>query len=351
MKLHINEGSAASLSLLAVIARIVYGVAVDMPELGSAGWLAVPMGLVLALPAAFAAGRLRANCRQAPLAIIDERSRILSAVLTAFITLIAAFDASFATNAIAGSASYIALNTISLFYLLFPQLALCIGCLTRGGNAVGSSAGIWNKLLPWLLLVVVSLQLRSYQPAWLFPLLGPGLPSLLGGAIRTAGWMTLPVGLWLLADPDDTPRRGPVGTLLIAAGVSTFLLICSGMMTPTLSDPSLHARYFQLDKLLSNGRATLSLQFPGTALWFMSLFYLLLFDSFTCALALRRLLPRLKEGIVIVGSIALILTLTLLRLTTREAAAIVSDWLFPVAGAMLTVSMIALVQKGGVHNA
>ena len=55
MKFRISDSAAASLSFLAITARIFSGVAMDMPDLHNAGWLAVLLGGVLSLPLAWAA--------------------------------------------------------------------------------------------------------------------------------------------------------------------------------------------------------------------------------------------------------------------------------------------------------
>lgn len=352
MKIRIGESAAASLILPAVIMRIFYGIAIDMPAVGNAGWLSALLGGVLALPFMLAVRQMRARCAPSPTAASSAIP--LARPLLAVFALTAAFDAAFITNAIAGSASYIALNAISLLYLLLPQLALCLWCLTRGGDAIGTSAGVWNRILPWLMLIVVLLQLPDYRPAWLTPVLGPGLPEILDGAIHTAGWLSLSAGLLLAAEREEntkSTRLCPLKTLLLCTGIAAVLLVLRGLMTPTLMEEALTTRYFRQDMLISNGRAPLSLQLPLTILWFMSLFYLLLFDSLTCALMLQHLFPRLKRLpcllLAVGGTIGIIVS----GMASRETGQLVSRWLFAVQGGTAALWMLLQYRKGGVAHA
>ena len=74
MKFQIREGAAASLGTAAVVARILYGITIDLPWLYNSGWISVLLGGVLALPVALAAAQLRAaSAGKSPLSALNAR--------------------------------------------------------------------------------------------------------------------------------------------------------------------------------------------------------------------------------------------------------------------------------------
>ena len=82
MKFQIREGAAASLGATAVVARILYGVTIDLPWLYNSGWISVLLGGVLALPVALAAAQLRAaSAGKSPLSALNARRPVLARAL------------------------------------------------------------------------------------------------------------------------------------------------------------------------------------------------------------------------------------------------------------------------------
>ena len=98
MKFQIREGAAASLGAAAVVARILYGVTIDLPWLYNSGWISVLLGGVLALPVALAAAQLRAaSAGKSPLSALNARRPVLARLLAGMLMLTAAFDATMAS--------------------------------------------------------------------------------------------------------------------------------------------------------------------------------------------------------------------------------------------------------------
>jgi len=352
MKIQIGEAAASSLILPAVTMRVYYGIAIDTPSVGNAGWLSALLGGLLALPFMLAVRQLRKQCASSPVADV-ESSQAAKPLMVVF-AFSAAFDSAFITNAIAGSASYIALNAISLLYLILPQLALCLWCLTRNGNAIGTSAGVWNRILPLLMLIVVILQLPDYRPAWLTPIFGPGLPEIIDGAISTAGWLSLSAGLLLAAENEPgvpKPRIRPLTGLLLCVGIAAFLLALRSLMTPTLPESTLATRYFRQDILISNGRASLSLQLPLTILWFMGLFYLLLYDALSCALMVQNIFPKLNRLPCLLITLGITIGIIVSGIGNRSAGQLISRWLFAAHGGTTALWMLVRFRKGGAAHA
>ena len=349
MKFRISDSAAASLSLLAITARVFGGAAVDMPELHNAGWLAALLGGLLSLPLAWAAGQLRARCPVSPFDALSERCRPLLHAIAGLLAVIALWDAATVARTIASSASYVALNSLPMFFLLLPQLLICLWCLSLNGDPIGFAAGIWLRILPLMMMIVVLLQFSAFKPSWLTPLLGPGLPDLLDGALRISGWLSMLTGLFLIAERDpegDDKRFRPVKALALCVAIAAALLLLRGMMTPPLFKGKETSIFFQLDTLLSNGRAPLSLQLPMIILWFIGLLFLLLFDAFLCAAMLQRAIPILGKRICTAATLAGICGLALSGLPSRESALHVSSGLFAAQGALLALTMLALAIPG-----
>jgi len=344
MKLQISTGAACAFARLAIIARIVCGTVIDMPELLNSGWISVLLGAILALPAMIAAQHCRKRNIHPPI------------FLCAAFCIIAVCDAASVSSSIADSASYLALNTTPAVYLMLVQLALCLFCLRLNGDSLGSSAAIWSKILPWLLLAVVLMQIKDYRPEWLTPVLGPGISRLLTGALRTAGWFQLPVALYLTAEPDISGRPTPLfaaKTLEICAMFSVFICMIAAMTTPAILDENLFTRAFRLDALLANGRTGLAQQLPTIALWYLGLFYALLFDMFTAAAMLQRLRPDWNRHTCIWIPLIAVGILGADKLAGRSAALRIADLLYIAQASLLALTMLLpmLPRKAGERHA
>lgn len=342
MKLRISTGAACAFARLAIIARVACGVLIDMPNLMNAGWLSALLGAILSVPTVYAITQYRQGNRTIPRALYGVFS------------LIALCDAAAVSSCIADSASYMALNTSPAVYLMLPQLALCLFCLQLNGDALGTSAGIWSKILPWLLGVIILLQAKDYQPEWLSPILGPGPREILTGALRTAGWFTLPTALYMIAEPEihgKSKPLNPMKTLFLSACFTVIICLLSGMTTPSILDKNLFTRAFRLDALLANGRTGLAQQLPAISLWYVGLFYALLFDIFTAASMMQRLFPKQNHQSCIWISLIIVSILGADILAGKSAALIIADWTFIAQSLSLACAMLfSLLKKEGERN-
>lgn len=355
MKFRITDSAAAPLAVLAITARIFYGVVIDMTNLHNAAWLSVLAGGLLAFPLMFAAHRLREACPSSPVTTLSQRCAPLARALAGVLALLSLYDAAVMARAIANSASYVALNSLPMFYLMLPQLLLCLWCLSTNGDAIGTAAGIWKRVLLALMVVVILLQFSAYRPSWLTPILGPGAADLLDGAVRVAGWISMLTGLLLIAERDPhgkTRRFQPIKTLTMCVLLAAALLLLRSMMTPPLFKGEESSIYFQLDTLLSNGRAPLSLQLPLVILWFISLLFLLLFDAFLFAAMLQTALPRFGKRLCIAITVVATAILALSNLVSRSTSQMVAEWLFVAQGTIVALSMATLLmgdKKEAIH--
>lgn len=339
MKLRISAGAACSLARLAIVARIISGIVIDMPELLNAGWLSILLGGLFALFPAFAIAQLKKNGK-------NRFPRIIPAAFFA----IAVYDAAVVSASIADSASFMALNRTAAVYLMIPQLLLCMVCMRLNGDALGASAGIWNKILPCLLLLVFILQAKDYRTEWLTPVFGPGASSILDGALRAAGWFTLPTALYIAAEPEvggEKTQLRPVKTLVYGILFATLIAFSFFMMTPAIAEEKLFGRAFRLDALLANGRAGLGLQVPIITLWYVGLFYALLTDLFAAAVLLQSVLPGWNRDGCILLTVIIAALLAAGRFCEKSAALSVAKWLYALQCVLLAAAMlIQLKQKG-----
>lgn len=353
MKLKISDGAASSLGMLAIAIRILFGVTIEMPNLYNSGWISVLLGGAMAMPLAFAAGQIRARASLSPFALLTESSPAVTRVFAALLAAIAVWDAAISSDAISCSASYVALGSVSMLYLLLPQLLLCYWCLKCNGDAIGFSAGIWNRVLPWLLLIIVVIEIKQFRFQWITPALGPGIPSLIEGAVRVAGWLSLLTGTFLIAEKDgEKSLLNPVRLTGRCCLIAALLVLLHGLMTPPLVYTEKQSRFFLLDTLLSNGRSTLSLQLPLMILWFIGLFLLLLFDVFFAAAMLQTALPKLKKRPCVLLVLAAITALSIFNLTSGDLPNLTARWLYALHGAILLLSMAMMHRaKGGARHA
>lgn len=344
MKFRISESSAAPLATAAIGARIFYGAAVGMPELHSAAWISVLLGTIFSVPLILAICAMRRQCSQ------RSHGDMLFRPTAAVFVLSSIYDAAVIARALINSASYIALNSLPILVLVLPLLALCLWCLTLNGDAIGSAAAIWLRILPWPLLLVIILEFSAFRPAWLLPVWGPGLWEIVDGGVQVAGWISSIAAIYLIAEPGasgKTPLLAPAKILGVCGLASCLLIILKNMMTPSMFMERAPSIFFQLDTLLSNGRASLSLQLPMAILWFVSLLFLLLYDAFISAAMLERLLPKIGKHLCMTVILTGIGALSLSGVASREAAANVSRWLYAVHGTMVSLCMIRLLIKEG----
>lgn len=339
MKISISDSAISAFAKLAISARVLFGVLIDMPELFNAGWLSILLGGLLAFPLVFALSKL---CDHRNIIPVLAKNSIYAVFST-----IALFDAAVVTAGIADSASYLALNSTAAAYLMIPLFILCLCCMRLNADAVGASAAIWGKILPWLIVIVICLQIDEYHPHWLTPVLGPGISTILTGSVRISSWLILPSALCLVTKPNiSAPKQTkPLRILAFNVLFAAFVAAITGMMTPVIQSDNLFARSFRLDILLVNGRSGLSLQFPVIALWYISLFYALLFDAVTAAVFLQLLFPKWSGYACMWSSVIIIAIIAFSKLSTRHAALTISDWLFVIQGVSIALGMLSITVK------
>lgn len=351
MKLKISDEAAAPLAFVAAATRIFYGVILEMPELYNSGWLAALVGGALALPFAFAADRLFHRREISVAGALESGGQTaLLRVLCALLALPLLFDAAVVARGVCSSASYMSLYAIGTPILLASQMGMCLWCAQLGGDAIGFSARLWTRVLFCLLAIVVLFQIPTLRPAWITPILGPGIPALLDGALRVSGWLSLLLGVFLISErnPDRNGSRfSPVRTVSLAALTAAVMLALRGMLTPALVGGNLTSGFFHLDTLLSNGRTPLSLQLPLTIIWFIGLFMLLLYDTFLCAAMLQTFCTKLPRFVVCLISATAAGLLAFSGISSLANSLRVFSWMYVFHGALALVLLIFTPKDNG----
>ena len=313
MKYELSRHSAATSACAAVVIRLFWGVMLD-PDLPTGGaWLSVLIGLLLALPVALSATRLR-------------RSGLLAGVLLPLLLT----DAAATMECVAFSESYLAYSHMAIAVLLLPLLLSALRCSFLGGNALGASARVWMYVLAALLIVVMVCQFPRYRPAWLFPILGSGPVQLLALSLRTAGWTAMLFSSPALLCPEEPRQSGVSVAMAMATVIAALLIAMRLMMTPFLALNAMD-RTMLLDSLLTNGRSPLTLQLPMIVIWFLGMLHLFCFECFLCAALLKRCVHSLPYGLCSALTAALIFAMALFRLYDLPAL----SWLGEMASPLL----------------
>lgn len=319
---------------MASAARIFLDLALDGGTLHNGIWIAALFGALPVIPYLDSLDAVHADRRSAkPLAII-----LLS------ITLL---DSARVLAIVTRAAGCLALEHIHVLFLILPLTLAVLWCVCRNGDAVGYAAILWTRVFPALLLLVMLLQIRHYDPRWLFPLLGNGWRDIIGDGARVSGWFVPATAICAIADkPDAGPgRRSPFALPVLASAAAALLLALRLMMTPTglYETPWLS----RLDALLTNGRAPLYLQFPMILVFFISALHLLACEGFAASALAQRMLPTLDgracAALALSGSA---------YLSVSGFASMALDgkapWIFVAAGLSVALTMLLQrAQKGG----
>ena len=313
MKLRLSASGAASAFSAAAVARTFCALTLDEPLLPGGRWLAALLGGVLAAPVV--------------LGIARAKGRGLAG---AILMPLGALEAAQAARTLAHGASFLAFDRVPTALLMLPLFLAALRCLWPGGTALGAASRVWLKLLPLFLVPILALQLPHLEPDWLFPLLGSGPRSILGGAIRAAGGFAMLSGLWLVAEDGDGPPH-PLRCLAFSALLAAALLAAQEMMAPVMISAD-SSRVFLLDALLTNGRAPLILQLPMVIVWFIAMLNLLAVQCFLSAALASRLAARANPRIVGIAVVAVVAALALAGLPGWRRAALLGRMELAAAG-------------------
>ena len=183
-----------------------------------------------------------------------------------------------------------------------------------------------------MFLIAVLLQhLGSYNLRWLTPVFGSGWTAIASGSVSAASRMFKAALLWLIAEPDARASRfrAKLWALPLCGGlIAAALLALRAAMAPALIRPEA-SRVFQLDSVISNGRASITTQLPMLVLWFAGLLASLALDLFLSSALLQRVAPRLDGRAAVALAVLASFSLALAGLAGRPQMLLAGHCAFP----------------------
>lgn len=346
-----GRSAVAPLIFATLTARMLGGLSLDLPDALNAVWMCPLAGLILFLPFGFAVRLLERMGNDSPLE--NLRRRAPSAALTGCMLLFALlllWDAASMLRLTAISCNVVSLSNVSLPLLILPLAVAVLIVARMGVEAIGNSARIWTLFLPIPMLFVALIQLGSYNPRWLSPVLGPGPAEILSGGVYCAGCMALLSLPWMIAVPDRC-SRSLTRYVALAAVASSIILLLLQMLCPAQIDGGL-TRIARVELLLSNGRMRLSPQMVTNLLWFGSMLYLTGAESASAVSFLRRALPGPPRWLWVALAAACALVLPIFNPAWLRAYPSRAGLMFVISGSALALLMLlSLPAKGGARNA
>lgn len=347
MKYFPGRSSAGALLMAAAMMRMFWGLSVDYPVALNATWICPLLGFVISLPLILsisvtskmaAHGSWQNLTNQLPVSM-----RMLPGVLFALILL---YDAAVTARLTASSSNIIALGDVTVHYLILPLAFVICALVLMGPDAAGHSARIALRILPLFGLILLAVQLKHYRFAWLTPVLGNGVKSILAGAVYCAGSLALVSLIWLCALPDRN-SHSICRDLFAACLTVSFAFVCLHMSYPVMPDSD-STRAARIELILSNGRMSLSPHLLLNILWYGGLLYLLAADVLGAASYLHDLLPHLPLW-VLAAVITLILSVTaVFNPLWLQNSQKFTQLYFPIIGTIVAICMLAqFIRKRG----
>ena len=329
LKLSISRSASIPAAFVGTVVRIFLDFALDGGTVHNGAWIAALLSALPAIPYLLCLDAVQSN-RKA-----SEPLRIMLLSVTAL-------DTGHMLSICARAAGSLTLDYVPVQFVALPLSLAVLWCVWRNGDAVGYAALLWVRVFPVLLLLVVALQMRHYNPRWLFPLLGNGFRDITRGAARASGWFIPATTIYFAAEsPGDMPVKRPlIVWLFFAPAVVALLLLPRLMMAPTcLYELTWEAR---LDALLTNGRAPLYLQLPMILVFFISILYLLACECFATSVLLQQLLPALG-GHLCAAVVTIACTGLALSGFTVAAVDFIAPWVY--VAVAVPVALSALLQR------
>lgn len=347
MKYRISRSAAAAMFPAASSMHMFWGMAIDFPSALNAAWLCPLLGFLIASPLLFAVDQAGKTGAESPFSIVlGNLPACVQRVLQGLAALLMAYDLSAVMRLTASSSNIIALGDVTVHLLIVPLGIVVAVLVLLGPDASGNSTRIVMYVLPVFIAVMLAVQLKSYRPAWLFPLLGNGVQSIAAGGIYCAGVISIMALIWMVSVPERNDR-----SMLRYAFLSSFcvslLLIGFHMSFPVMPDGDF-TEAARIELFLSNGRLSLSPQFILNILWYSGLLLLIAAEAVTAACYFHNALPGIPLWIV---SVVIAVGTSLLAIFNPEW--LKNAWKIPLAAFPLIGSIFALLMilklfsKGG----
>ncbi len=333
---------------MAIGFRLFFTVVVSGNKLLNSGWISILLGCILALPAALLLMLMRRKNRTLPAETVVKKgvgiwgSRLFGIVLFAVMS----YETAATAQIFCDTARHVALSGISPLALVAVTLIAAMLAVSNGTDAVAGAGILWSKLATILLLLLLVIQVPYYRPAFLTPILGPGLQSLAEGALPIAGIFSFVVAAWMMLRPErDNQGTAMLRTVLITCVVSVIATIVCAMLLPTIVYKS-NALMYCPEHLLITDRAGLSLEMIYVILFYGGLMTTVLFELCAAARALKMVFPMARDTLCTIFSGIVPFIFSALRLTDTDMVEKVSMWYYPLIVIPVVIISLASI-KGG----
>lgn len=346
MKYVPGRSAMLPLMFLAIVTRLFCAMAVEYSGAHNAAWICPLIGLILYLPFAFALQRAAAIGNDSAWGNLEPRlSRPIATLILLAFAMLLLLDGASMIRMTASTASY-SIGDKAVVTLAIPLALLTGAMILLGPDATGHNARLGLYILGVLMLIIALVQIPAYRPGWLVPLLGGGIPALLTGGLRCAGYMALLTLCWMLAVP-DRGKCSPALCGAIAAAVAALLLLFLQMLSPTFVETELLLPA-RLELILNNGRIAVPLQLVYLLVWYGGFLHLISAETVTAACLLKRLIPGLKPWILALFIPVAAFLLAESSFIQELYSHLAAQLLYPVLGVLLLAAMsLSALSKGG----
>ena len=288
---------ASVMMAVPLAARLFIGMSLESTQSGCASWMCPLIGLLISAPLLVCLRIVEKSAENSVLCeLIESVPRAAAAAILLPLVTILVCDCAGIVRLTANTANINALNSATTLFLVLPVAAVVGIMILLGANAAGRNARIWMVLLPIPLLVIVAVQLRAYEPAWLTPILGGGIRSLIRNGLECAGIISMFTLIRAISIPDERERSVFLYAFLTVCAASALLALFQ-MLAPVRTQVVL-SRASRLKMILSNGRVALILQIVMILVWYGSILHIISVEAATAAHIVEMLFPKLKVSVL-----------------------------------------------------
>ena len=327
-------------------ARMFIGLGTEYSAAYNAAWLCPLIALMLFIPLALSVRHAGSFGNSSPFDNLAENCPAwLSFAAAAVFTGLLLYDCAIVLRLTVASANFLALNNISLPWLVLPMALSMFFVDLLPPDSEGNSVRIWLLILPLMLAVVAAVQFKRYNSRWLQPVLGGGIPAIAQGSLYCGGWLSLLFLPWLTAVPDRKKNR-PLRPGMLSALAAAVLIASLRMLCPSLVETNL-SEMARIEIILSNNRVSHVLQMLLTLLWFGNILHLAAIESVTAASFVRSRLPKLPNWLTAAICAAVPSIISLTDLTRSMLTGRFYSILYILIGGLTALLMSVSIAKTG----
>lgn len=338
----VQQRSLCTWTGIAIGFRVFFAVMVDGAQLFSGGWIAVLMAGALALPIMLALKMMRCAYpdKRAVQAFESASGVWVGKISMLLLFLVLIYDCAAVLRLMSGTAKYVAMPEGNGMIIMAVTMLTAVLAALPGVRAAANAAVLWKKLMLVLIGMLIVFQLRYFQGAWLFPILGRGIKQLARESIPPAGIFCFAAGGWLMMEPQhDQKGQAMMKNLLTTALSTAAIALLFAMLIPgMLQEPPV--RSFRIGRLLMNDRSGLSLEMPYVVLIYAGMLTMLIFELNAAAAAMNLCIKPLKRKVCLIAAGLIAFSAAAGGIAERQVLRTVSMWYYPLLAAPIVFAGI-----------